>query len=873
MPSIPFANFKYLWEKAAEKFQQEKNIDINDLKKITLNGAVLNENDVTNINKKFHQKLEEYPETVNLNMRIYTTLLAYTNLDFPKISKLVNREFEYIDFIGREKEMSVLTDFMQNESKKALILYGLPLIGKTELVEKFIDNESNNLGSLDIKNIYLDYPEVQSPIDAINNALFSTTSFCDFSAINSPTLVIIQNFERVLDWSIKYHLSHDILGAYERKIHQFIAKAIENDHVKLLIESRFRFNYSHLKRNISKVQELQIEGIKKDYYWRYYRTKDITKREFDTICEQFSGHTWLLTNSYNNNNIQDLKNSVASVNFVIEAIWNRITDIIGKLNDVEIWILCCASVLSRPIPEVKFRHEVQQILNKDSKSIRKNLLSLNAKLLANINSQSIRLNPYMKEICFTMLQESYPRRFKTIFSNEFFSQNGTMKGYNKIKQLYELYDYKKLFALGLEYRRKGDYDNAIECFKKGKEIDPNPYFVLNELAISYRDKKPPEIDKAFETLHEALKLSPNNPIVYQVFGRTYKKIGETEEAIRYLNLSIEGGNLQSYSVLAGIYEEQGDIQKAYEIADRGMRHARRKPSFDDRKLRKAYNRLESKITTAKNKPPKPMTSTPPAKSDGKLEEIIAYLKKIEANQQQSTFYILKALATIKHSTDSLENKLDKLSEAADTVNITDISKYENYLSKWLTNAHNLAPQGKDLLIRAEFFFDAIKNSTDNEYSIYIHQYCRAIENEVKTVFKNYRQDVVSRKNQIQLNALLDKHNPNKPYKNSGHGNFARNIDSEKHLQFDEMLKILKKNNTIASARTPLFSDFHQYISITFSPYLFTEDFIDKILDIKNEYRNNVAHPNGIDYDLSSTNKFTSEAQFILKSFADAKVTS
>ena len=64
------------------------------------------------------------------------------------------------------------------------------------------------------------------------------------------------------------------------------------------------------------------------------------------------------------------------------------------------------------------------------------------------------------------------------------------------------------YKLGLSYYEKGQYEEAINSFKKAVELKPNEYLNLQWLGVSYN--KNGEYKEAVNSLKKAVELKPNN---------------------------------------------------------------------------------------------------------------------------------------------------------------------------------------------------------------------------------------------------------------------------------------------------------------------------------------------------------------------------
>lgn len=118
---------------------------------------------------------------------------------------------------------------------------------------------------------------------------------------------------------------------------------------------------------------------------------------------------------------------------------------------------------------------------------------------------------------------------------------------------------------GIQYHDQGDYDKAIETYKKALEIDPNSALVHYEIALSYFTKG--DYEKAIQ--YSDLVLEQNQDYLLQAYltkGSALDYLGKTEESIQLFQKAIketEGHYLLSYN-LALNYYKINDLENAEE---------------------------------------------------------------------------------------------------------------------------------------------------------------------------------------------------------------------------------------------------------------------------------------------------------------------
>jgi tetratricopeptide (TPR) repeat protein len=611
MASVNFNLFKTLWEEVKEKFANEHRESFT-LENLNRRGVTLKLADWNKINRKLEQ--DEVPKDINLSASTYTALYKYLGIkqltDLDAISEDIERpdkkaEVIAIGFLGRKDELNELNNFLVTPECRILELYGVPMIGKTELINYFLENDQTAKG-YKIITVKLN-PQPEDAGLKLKNIIFEDRDLNDFSGFSSNTLVVIQNFEEALRWTGNPEELHDIEDKYS-DIKAFLKEVTEVGTIKLIIESRFQINFLSLLSKVRPlVRTLEIEGVDREEFWKFYRSRGFSHEGFEKLCNKFGNHTWLLSLSYNNDDFiyqGRLIDAVYRPNFTTIYLWGYVQDIVNRLEVHEILSLCALTFLKEPIAlENLYSYLISPDAFKNRLEIDESLRSLEKKLLVQVNREFYELNPYIREVCFTFLSETRKREMQIIKSLPFIRIHGESPIYNQTRQAQERGDYKTFFRLikearreghytqvhddleaalynpqfkkkivlneiGITYKMEGNLDKAIETFNTlATEHKHVP--ALNELAIFYRDKN--QLDKAIGMLEKAEKIDPNDTktlnelaICYQVNGDYAKSIKVAEKAIRL-------GHYRCYTVLANTYQRMGDLKKAYQIAENGVK--------------------------------------------------------------------------------------------------------------------------------------------------------------------------------------------------------------------------------------------------------------------------------------------------------------
>ena len=122
-----------------------------------------------------------------------------------------------------------------------------------------------------------------------------------------------------------------------------------------------------------------------------------------------------------------------------------------------------------------------------------------------------------------------------------------------------------LFYLGSCYeqasrhlQREDYFERAVETFERLLEIDPNDSYALNYLGYMYADKGT-QLEEAVELLSRAIALDPDNSAFLDSLGWAYFRLGEFEQAERYLGRALALMGEDEPEEQAVIFDHAGDI--------------------------------------------------------------------------------------------------------------------------------------------------------------------------------------------------------------------------------------------------------------------------------------------------------------------------
>ena len=227
--------------------------------------------------------------------------------------------------------------------------------------------------------------------------------------------------------------------------------------------------------------------------------------------------------------------------------------------------------------------------------------------------------------------------------------------------------------------------------------------------------------------------------------------------------------------------------------------------------------------------------------NSKLDHVLEQLTRIEND-----------FSELKKEQRDIEQKLtlmiSKLSKLEQSVSEEDIEDYRTLAQSLYSNWDALDALTKRFIPLAEFLYSKLQKYDRPDYSPVILELCRAIENEfLLKIFSKYTLGLVRRESR-NLNAFLFTDRSD-PYLTARTGQFVKAISKAARTskpeytlgQMNTILSLLNDPQTVADS--PLLQDFKSYLSAhTEATSLLDSDYILKINEIVNKYRNPSAHP-------------------------------
>jgi hypothetical protein len=190
-----------------------------------------------------------------------------------------------------------------------------------------------------------------------------------------------------------------------------------------------------------------------------------------------------------------------------------------------------------------------------------------------------------------------------------------------------------------------------------------------------------------------------------------------------------------------------------------------------------------------------------------------------------------------------------------------IDTYIEEIKNWFEYYDLLEAKSQKYLPEAEYIFDHISKLENPDYSPFILQYCRALENELLSkIFRAYVQSLIDNNINFDIKFAWDLGK-----KVSGKPNDDNTFRLSKHIQkcltkiTDEWffeLGSMEMNLRYLTGRTieksPLLQDLKEFVLERFEKELLNIEYLDEIKTIIRDYRNQSAHPNLMDTEKATT---------------------
>lgn len=199
---------------------------------------------------------------------------------------------------------------------------------------------------------------------------------------------------------------------------------------------------------------------------------------------------------------------------------------------------------------------------------------------------------------------------------------------------------------------------------------------------------------------------------------------------------------------------------------------------------------------------------------------------------------------------NLDKKLKQLLQ-----NQKELDFYISEIKGWFDYYDILESKSQQYLPEAEYILDHISKLENPDYSPFILQYCRALENELlKKIFRAYVQSLIDRNINLKKDFAWDfgrkesgKLNNDDTYKLARHlQNCLRKPEDNWFFELGSMEVNLRRLTGNTVKKSPLLQDLKFFVLKRFKQELLNIKYLDEMRIIITDYRNQSAHPNLID---------------------------
>lgn len=232
----------------------------------------------------------------------------------------------------------------------------------------------------------------------------------------------------------------------------------------------------------------------------------------------------------------------------------------------------------------------------------------------------------------------------------------------------------------------------------------------------------------------------------------------------------------------------------------------------------------------------------------KIDEKLFELGEKVDNVIQTLNLLTESIQKVKNLPREDEEKLNKINRLIDDklseLNFKkDRNGYIEDVKNWFQYWDFLDEASKEFLPSAEYLYDEISNIGSEDYSPFIIQYCRAIENELlKKLFETFHLEIKTIYSEDELKKLLK--NEIEIADNKAK-EFAKSIsknDSKYTLGQMNYILGLTKNGGSTLKTSKLIQHFRTFILAYYNEMVIEKVYLAKINTITNDFRNKSAHP-------------------------------
>ena len=135
-------------------------------------------------------------------------------------------------------------------------------------------------------------------------------------------------------------------------------------------------------------------------------------------------------------------------------------------------------------------------------------------------------------------------------------------------------DVEQIYQAGVSYYESGDYEKAIEAYKRAIQLDPSSVDFYYHLGMAFSSLG--RFKDATQAYNSAIRLRPEYAAAYYNLGHAYSNLREYDKAVRAFQRAIqyEPDHVEAYFALGNAYADSGKEEKAINTLEAAIR---RKP--------------------------------------------------------------------------------------------------------------------------------------------------------------------------------------------------------------------------------------------------------------------------------------------------------
>lgn len=220
---------------------------------------------------------------------------------------------------------------------------------------------------------------------------------------------------------------------------------------------------------------------------------------------------------------------------------------------------------------------------------------------------------------------------------------------------------------------------------------------------------------------------------------------------------------------------------------------------------------------------------------------IAKLQNYVKSLSQSIINLKKCMNIHDEASDNdIESAIKEIEEViSKSISKQSIDSYAKIVISWLTGWDRLEEASQSFLPQAEMLYDSIDSSDSDDYSPFIIQYCRALENEILIkLFKAYTENVSER--MCEFGPILAKEHENE--KTEMFVKKLQNKDCFYTLGQMSFILNLIKGGSRTLQNSLLLKDFREFAVQYFGELISDKEYLDQIRIVNSDFRCKAAHP-------------------------------